>query len=139
MAKKWYQQGLKFSCTQCGNCCSGEPGYVWVTREEVSKISAFLGRPDGTLDRTHLRRVGIRYSLTEKRSGDCVFLVREGGKSICSIYPVRPLQCRTWPFWDQNLASPEDWQHAHEKCPGMNKGQSYTFVQIESIRRGNPP
>lgn len=139
MAKKWYQDGLRFSCTQCGNCCSGAPGYVWVTREEIAKIAAFLGRPDGTLERAQLRRVGLRYSLTEKPGGDCVFLKREGGKSMCSVYPVRPLQCRTWPFWNQNLGKPEDWEHAHEKCPGMNRGKSYTFVQIESIRRGNPP
>ena len=26
----WYSEGLRFECTQCGACCSGEPGYVWV-------------------------------------------------------------------------------------------------------------
>ncbi|HUN82253.1 MAG TPA: YkgJ family cysteine cluster protein, partial [Phycisphaerae bacterium] len=97
----WYREGLSFTCTQCGNCCTGAPGYVFVSDEEIGRISAFLGRTDGTLDKKHLRRVGRRFSLTEdKKSGDCCFLTHENGKRICSIYPVRPLQCRTWPFWD---------------------------------------
>jgi len=133
--EKWYREGLSFSCTQCGNCCSGEPGYVWATKEEVRRISEFLGRTDGWLDKKHLRRVGLRYSLTERPDGDCVFLKRENGKAMCSIYPVRPLQCRTWPFWNNLLASRKGWDEtAAEKCPGMNQGRPYTFVQIEGIR-----
>lgn len=133
--EKWYREGLSFECTQCGNCCSGEPGYVWATKEEVRRISEFLGRTDGWLDKSHLRRVGLRYSLTEHADGDCVFLKRENGKAMCSIYPVRPLQCRTWPFWDDLLASRGSWEGvAATRCPGMNTGRSYTYVQIEGIR-----
>ncbi len=132
--EKWYAEGLKFSCTQCGNCCSGDPGYVWATKEEIARIAAFLGRTDGWLDREHLRRVGLRFSLTEKPGGDCVFLKRENGKAMCGIYPVRPLQCRTWPFWNEILESPEAWAQTHRKCPGMNTGRHYDYVQIETIR-----
>ena len=135
MAKeKWYQAGLSFECTQCGNCCSGEPGYVWATKEEISRIARFLGRTDDWLDKKHLRRVAFRYSLTEKENGDCIFLERQDGKSMCGIYAVRPLQCRTWPFWTHLLRSPDDWNEAHRTCPGMNCGQHYDFVQIEARR-----
>ncbi len=135
MAKeKWYVAGLSFSCTQCGNCCSGEPGYVWATKEEIAGIAKFLGTADGTLDKKHLRRVGFRYSLTEKPDGDCIFLKRENGKAMCSIYPVRPLQCRTWPFWHVNLKSANAWNSANQNCPGLNRGKKYDFVQIETIR-----
>ena len=88
----------------------------------------------GALGRGHLRRVGLRYSLTEKPGGDCIFLDRSDGKTKCSIYPVRPMQCRTWPFWDQNLHSIDAWNDAHRKCPGMNRGQRYDLVQIEGLR-----
>lgn len=132
---KWYQGGLRFSCTQCGNCCTGEPGYVWVTREEIRRIAAYLERDDEWLPPEMLRRVGFKYSLTEKANGDCVFLTNIGkGKRGCSIYPVRPLQCRTWPFWTGNLKSSNTWAEAGEMCPGMNNGQHYDFVQIETIR-----
>ena len=131
---KWYRDGLKFECTQCGNCCSGDPGYVWATKEEIGRISKFLGRSDGWLDKKHLRRVGLKFSLTEKPGGDCIFLQREGGKSKCSIYSVRPLQCRTWPFWTSNLRSAAAWEDAATRCPGMNHGPHYGFVKIEEIR-----
>lgn len=132
---KWYRDGLKFTCTQCGNCCSGDPGYVWADKEEIARISAFLGRTDGWLDSKHLRRVGLRYSLTERADGDCVFLKRENGKTTCTIHPVRPIQCRTWPFWNENLSSEEKWNAvAAQKCPGMNKGDNYDLVQIEIQR-----
>jgi len=133
--KKWYAEGLKFTCTQCGNCCSGDPGYVWATKEEIRRISAYLGRTDGWLDRKHLRRVGFRYSLTERPDGDCIFLTRENGKTGCSIYEVRPLQCRTWPFWTTNLSSARAWADAAESCPGMNNGRHHDFVQIEGLRK----
>ncbi len=133
---KWYRDGLCFECTQCGNCCSGPPGYVWVTKADIARIAKFIGREDKKLGREYVRRVGFRQSLTEKIDGDCVFLSREGGRTACTIYPVRPLQCRTWPFWTSNLSSPDDWNEAHRTtCPGLNKGRRYEFHQIERIRK----
>jgi len=135
MTDKWYKDGLSFTCTQCGNCCSGPPGYVWTTKEEIKKIARFLGNKTPWLDREHLRRVGLRYSLTEKPDGDCIFLERKDSKALCSIYPVRPLQCRTWPFWTVNLRSRAAWEQASSSvCPGMNSGKHHTFVQIETQR-----
>lgn len=133
--EKWYRGGLRFTCTQCGNCCTGPEGYVWVTREEIARIAAHLGREDEWLPKDTLRRVGFKYSLTERSNGDCVFLVHEpNGRRVCSIYPARPLQCRTWPFWDHNLKSPANWEQASQMCPGMNNGKTYNFVRIEEIR-----
>lgn len=137
MGQSWYRDGLKFDCTQCGNCCSGAPGYVWVTKEDRRAIAEFLKAPSGALDERHVRRVGFRYSLNEHRNGDCIFLKSVDGKRICGIYPVRPLQCRTWPFWHHNLRSPEAWQAAAETCPGMNRGPHHSFVAIEEVRISN--
>jgi uncharacterized protein len=131
----WYQDGLCFACQQCGGCCTGAPGYVFVTGAEIEKIAAFLGRPGKGLTKMHLRRVGIRRSLTEDgRTGDCCFLKRADGKLACRIYPVRPLQCRTWPFWESNLRSPEHWAAAGDGCPGIDHGPSCDLKHIQ-IRR----
>lgn len=132
--KEWYREGLRFECTQCGNCCSGAPGYVWVTREEGEKIAAFLGLDVSTFYRRYVRRVGFRHSLIERADYDCIFLKRENGKAACTIYSVRPLQCRTWPYWNVNLRSPSAWEAASQDCPGMSCGEVQSFVRIERIR-----
>ena len=138
--EKWYAAGLAFECQQSGNCCSGEPGYVWVTKADVKAIAKHLGRADGWLSKEHLRRVGFRYSLTELPDGDCVFLERTpSGCTRCKINAVKPKQCGTWPFWSYNLKSPEHWNQAAQDCPGMNRGPLHTLVQIETERLKKSP
>ena len=134
----WYAGGLRFECTQCGNCCTGAPGYVWVTEEDMQRIAAYLRLSFDEFTRGHVRRIGNGYSLTEKQNYDCVFLTRDGrGKAGCMIYPVRPMQCRTWPFWDENLKSPSAWERASARCPGMRDGAApqYELAHIERCRQ----
>ena len=87
--------------------------------------------------RRYLRRVGARHSLIERGDNkDCVFLIsEEGGRKHCSIYPVRPHQCRTWPFWPGNLADPQSWVEAQLRCPGINRGPIHLCDEIEVKRR----
>lgn len=115
----WYEKGLRFKCTECGGCCTGGPGYVWVSLEEIEKMAAFLKMPLELFAQTHLRQVGERYALVERRRNgkyDCTFL---DGKR-CSAYSVRPSQCRTFPWWNENLASEEAWQDLASYCEGVN-------------------
>ncbi|NBV45122.1 MAG: YkgJ family cysteine cluster protein [Planctomycetia bacterium] len=125
----WYADGLRFSCTQCGDCCTGGEGYVWVNQEEIDACARRLGMPVAEFETLHVRRVGIRRSLRERPGGDCVLL--DAITRRCTVYSERPRQCRTWPFWDSNLRTPEDWAEAAAACPGCNRGQ---LVPLESIR-----
>ncbi len=128
----WYHAGLRFTCTQCGDCCSGTPGYVWVTNEEIAAIATLMGLDVDEFEDKYCRQVGVRKSLKEFSNGDCVFL---DGSRRCTVYGARPRQCRTWPFWDSNLKTPDDWKHTCDVCPGSGKGQLYQLEEIES-RRG---
>ena len=134
MAKdKWYINGLHFECQQCGNCCSGpEEGVIWITRQEIEKLAEHLNMTPGELHKKYLRRIGLRISIKENPyTKDCIFLCPVNGSKGCSIYNFRPTQCRTWPFWKYNLDSPDDWNTAAQKCPGINKGRLYIFDEIE--------
>lgn len=126
----WYQDGLAFQCTGCGNCCSGDPGVVWVSKEEVLQIAQYVGLTETEMRLRHTRRVGRQVSLTEREDGDCSFLDKETRR--CTIYPVRPVQCRTWPFWNSNLESPQAWEEIKQTCPGVGKGN---FIPLEEIQR----
>jgi Fe-S-cluster containining protein len=155
----WYADGLKFTCSQCGNCCTGAPGYVWISDVEIGRLAAHLRMRRADVLEKYCRRIGERYSLKERRSPqglyDCVFLneVKAPAPSrkvthtrrVCAIYEVRPLQCRTWPFWDGLLADEERWKAAGERCHGINAGsRKFTLEQIEQMRAAadwpeNPP
>lgn len=137
-SKPWYSEGLRFECTGCGGCCTGAPGYVWVTQEEMRRIAEHIGEPDGRLSKQYARRVRLQHSLAEYENGDCVFLRWTGeGKAACAIYAVRPAQCRTWPFWEYNLKSSKTWQQIGKCCSGMDRGRQYSVDEIESRRKQN--
>jgi Fe-S-cluster containining protein len=125
----WYKDGLQFKCTACGDCCTGAPGYVWVNKEEIEAIAAEVGMEVAKFERKYVRKVGVRKSLVEYRNGDCVFFDNETRK--CKVYRVRPRQCRTWPFWDSNLRTPETWAETCRVCPGSGEGRLYQLEEIE--------
>ena len=123
----WYQDGLRFRCTQCGSCCTGAPGYVWVTDEEVEDIARHRGESPVETLALHTRMVGRKRSLKERPNGDCIFYDQKQG---CTIYPARPRQCRTWPFWESNVVTQESWQRTCEICPGSGKGDLISAEEI---------
>lgn len=83
-----------------------------------------------------IHRIGNRFSINEQPvNKDCAFLTDTGTGKGCAVYPVRPNQCRTWPFWDYNLDDPDDWNEAATGCPGINRGKLYTFQEIEILRK----
>ena len=134
---KWYVGGLHFECRQCGRCCAGPgEGYIWITRPEIEMLAEHLCMTVDDLRRSYVIRIGTRATIIEEpRTNDCVFLTKTKSGRGCAIYPVRPNQCRTWPFWPYNLTSPDDWNMAGVKCPGINRGRFYSFEEIERIRR----
>lgn len=150
----WYADGLAFHCTQCGNCCTGSPGVVWISEREIAALADHLGLTPQETAQRYCHKVAGRFSLTESRNPnhggyDCVFLRElppEAGdgqtvahaRRICSIYPVRPLQCRTWPFWKSCLTSPQAWAGAGQRCPGIGQGPVLSQQQIESARDQAP-
>lgn len=131
--RPWYHQGLKFTCTQCGDCCSGAPGYVWVNDAEISAMAQVMAMDVPTFRDKFVRRVGTRESLIEYSDGDCIFL--DPSTRGCMVYTARPVQCRTWPFWHSNLENDSSWERTCDVCPGAGQGKLYTLSQIESARK----
>ncbi len=132
--QRWYRDGLRFQCTQCGNCCTGAPGYVWVNKQEIQQLAAQMGMASQQeFEDQYVRRIGIRKSLREFPNGDCVFFDTESRR--CSVYQARPRQCRSWPFWDSNLRDPAAWEDTCRICPGSGRGKLYSIETIETQRQ----
>lgn len=116
----WFENGLRFECTGCGDCCTGAPGYVWVNGEEIRALAQVVGLSAEQFEATYVRRIGVRRSLAEYDNGDCVMFDPQRKK--CLAYKARPRQCRTWPFWDSTVSTREDWEETCRDCPGCGTG-----------------
>lgn len=127
-SRPWFAPGLSFRCTQCGNCCTGSPGFVWVSSEEIQAIADLLDKPIGEIRLLHTRPARGLTSLTEFANGDCTFFDPQSRR--CRVYEARPRQCRTWPFWQSNVESPEAWSRTQEACPGAGQGD---FVPLDEV------
>lgn len=102
------QEGFDFVfdaslCASCeGNCCIGESGYIWISKDEILKLADFLKLSVEEFASKHLIKVGYKYSIKEKQLSKenfaCHFFDVE--KKQCSVYEYRPSQCRTFPFWE---------------------------------------
>jgi Fe-S-cluster containining protein len=127
----WYAEGLHFTCTKCGNCCTGESGTVRVSEGEIDALAEELEIPVVEFRRRYTRRLrGAEVSLVERSNGDCVFWSSEPG---CTVYRKRPRQCRTWPFWRAVVHSRERWDEEARGCPGMNGGALHDREEIEAL------
>ncbi len=144
----WFEDGLTFSCTLCGDCCSGGPGYVWFNDQEAEAMAAKVGVGVYDFLRTYAERAEGKWTLRNVKNAkgehDCVFLKPlPGGKRGCGLYEVRPTQCQTWPFWSGVIKSKKAWDKVAKRCPGMIKGnagegQFYPADQIRIILKSNP-
>jgi Fe-S-cluster containining protein len=64
-----------------------------------------------------------------RKNGECIFLK----KNKCSVYKARPTQCRTWPFWPENMSSKTWNKEIVNFCPGVGKGKLITKNKINSF------
>ncbi len=105
-------------CKSCpGYCCNGESGNIWINRKDVEAISVYLGIQFKEFIENYLSKNSYRYTIKEIKVNNnyaCIFYDEK--QSRCSIYPVRPLQCRTFPFWDHFK---KHWNELKEECPGV--------------------
>ena len=65
-----------------------------------------------------LNKIGYKYSIKEVQLASnnfaCYFFNLE--KKQCSIYHARPMQCRTFPFWDYFKENEEE---VYKECPAI--------------------
>ncbi len=127
----WWKNGLPFACTRCGKCCHarGDTDQVSVGPRESRALAGHLGL---SLREFHARftvRGEHGYRTLRFVDGHCVFLVG----SSCSVHAAKPVQCRTWPFWPELLATRAAYaREVQSFCPGSRGGD---FVPAAEISR----
>ncbi|MEO1170696.1 MAG: YkgJ family cysteine cluster protein [Myxococcota bacterium] len=124
------ESGVRFECQQSGKCCTsrGSYGFVYVTLEDRRRLALHFGLTTSAFTRTYCSKTQGHFHLKHPEL-DCGFLDGKG----CSVYGARPTQCRTWPFWPENM-SPRAWaSEVASFCPGVGKGHMFTPEEIQAI------
>ena len=125
----FFDRGLRFTCTECGRCCTGAPSLIRISEAEMQALAGHLELTRETLITNYLRPIEGGFSIREKGNGDCLFF--DGNR--CSIYAFRPHQCRTYPFWVRNLRSESAWARTCAACPGIGAGTFHSRERILHI------
>ena len=106
------------ACSTCeGKCCTGESGYIYVSKNEIIKIAELLNLSVNDFAVEYLFKKSYKYSIKEvvyKDSHECIFYDRK--TNGCTIYEARPSQCITFPFWDYYKTRVDELK---EECPGI--------------------
>jgi Fe-S-cluster containining protein len=130
MKETWYRNGLRFSCQQCGECCWDEGDYteVYVEPEDIERMAAHLEIYPHEFRKRYVKK-SDGFLVLRSRGGSCIMLSR----GRCRAHPEHPRQCRTWPFWPQNLYRHVWYGEVKKRCPGVGKGRRHTEEEIERV------
>lgn len=113
----WFSDGLRFKCTGCGKCCTGSPGYVFLSNQDLERLSAHFHLTQEEFTQKYTRYIDGQYALLDRaQTYDCIFLQN----NQCTAYEARPTQCRTFPWWVHHLRDQNDWEEAGKRCEGIN-------------------
>lgn len=126
----YLEHPIRFQCTGCGKCCTGnQEAYVEVSAKEQQQIQTFLGISPAWFRRRYLSRFDDgELAVAMDTKGRCPFLDKE---DRCRIYPVRPMQCRSYPYWDELVRSRSAWQREAHRCEGVGRGPIVARSHIE--------
>jgi Fe-S-cluster containining protein len=116
----WWSNGVRFGCQpQCGKCCDQPGGVVFLTKSDVNRMANFHDLSfDEFITQHCTRSMNGRVILkSNEKSGVCIFL---NETKQCSIYSVRPQQCKAFPWWAENLRSEHKWIETKMLCPGID-------------------
>lgn len=132
MMECFFEDGLNFSCTKCSNCCRGKPGFVFLSKNDLTNLAEWFNLSLGSFVDSFCRKAVWRdgtsvVSLIEKENFDCVFW--QDGKG-CSVYEARPVQCKTYPFWKRVIADKNAWKVESMECPGIGSGKLWSKDEV---------
>ena len=133
MRGAWWAEGVRFTCQpDCGRCCDEPGGIVYLSRNDVERLAqhANLTVPE-YLKKDCTTTLDGRYVLRSNQSdGICIYLDEN---EQCTIYEVRPQQCKAFPWWAENLRSQRSWKQVKASCPGLT-AEDAILIRGEEIQ-----
>ena len=129
-----YPKHVRFKCEFCTLCCRDTESRVRrilllnseanrISDENSIEIEMFAEKIEGFKPYV--------YQMRKTEDGRCIFL--KG--NLCSIYPIRPLICRFYPFQLRSIGKNEYIFTYTNECPGIGKGVQLKREFFEKLFR----
>ena len=128
-----YQNGIRFQCQGSGKCCVSREsyGYVYLSDIDLKRFSKYFQISIKKFKEQYCEITDGFIHLAERSElkGNCIFLKDKK----CSVYENRPSQCRTWPFWNDNMNAKVWNKDISINCPGVGKGKIIKKKEIDKF------
>lgn len=129
---------MRFQCQQgCTKCCE-QQGFVYLTEDDILRLAAYLSLSPAAFESRYVFRTKNIRRLRVPRYAQCEFL----GGGGCTVHEVKPVQCRTFPFWPTLIGSKKEWRLTSAWCQGIGKGDLVNITsarqQAEEMRDAHP-
>ncbi len=120
-----YPKLVSFECRRCALCCGDTPHrvrHILLLPLDVERVSAnqLIARKAFATALDGFEPYGFQMKKTVE--GRCIFL----RDNECSIYDVRPLICRFYPFYLQDQDNDRYTFKYTTECPGIGQEPSLT-------------
>jgi len=117
-----YPTTVRFRCIKCGICCGDtkeKTRHILLLRTEAEQIAKITMQPIFKFAVKIKGKAPYSYEMKKRENGKCVFLENDH----CTVYPLRPLICRFYPF-ELKVSNNRKPKFLYtEECPGINKGR----------------
>jgi len=129
-----YPKNAVFECTKCAVCCGDtetRTRHILLLTGETRHISKAISKPIEDFARKTEDHDPYTYEMKKTESeGRCVFL----NKNKCTIYRLRPLICRFYPFRLETTDGEYIFSLTNE-CQGIGTGNPLRRNYFESLFR----
>ncbi len=127
--RRFYDDGIRFQCQGDGKCClnHGRHMYVYVGFGDRRRLALHLGMSVPEFMKRYTAASDGMVHLKDPER-DCPFF----RDNRCGVHEARPWQCRTWPFWPENM-KPAAWREVCATCRGIGRGRRYSPEEIRAI------
>ena len=126
-----FKNGIRFECQGSGKCCVSRDsyGFVYLSKIDLRRFSKYFKLSLNAFKKKYCQITDGFIHLAEKDElkGNCIFLKDK----MCTVYKSRPSQCRTWPFWNENMKTKLWNENIKSFCPGIGKGKLIQANEIE--------
>jgi len=117
-----YPTAVRFQCIKCGICCGDtkeKTRCILLSRAEADQIAKATSQPISKFAAKIEGKAPYSYVMKKRENGKCAFLENDR----CTVYSLRPLICRFYPFELKVSHSGKPIFLYTEECPGINNGR----------------